>query len=91
LRGAAAAGDPDLADLVATADRERLVGTGGFVRHLGDAGVLRPGLTVEHGVDVVWTLLAPEVFRALAAGRGWSYDDIERFLTGQLVAALLGE
>jgi AcrR family transcriptional regulator len=91
LRGAAAAGDPELAELVATADRERLVGTGGFVRHLPDVGALRPGLTVEHGVDAVWALLAPEVFRALAAGRGWSYADIEGFLTDQLVAALLGE
>lgn len=71
---------PEIAAITAEPDPRRTI-----ARYVGLA------LTVERGVDAVWTLLAPEVFQASAAGRGWSYADIEAFLTDQVVAALLGE
>jgi AcrR family transcriptional regulator len=83
LRGAAAAGEPELAELVAQTDAERLAGNAAFVNHLGVVGT--------RAVDGVWALLSPETFRALSAGRGWSYDEIEPFLTAQLSTALLGD
>jgi AcrR family transcriptional regulator len=91
LRGAAAAGEPELAELVAQTDAERLAGNAAFVAHLAAVAALRPGLAVERAVDAVWTLLSPEVLRALTTGRGWSYDEAEPFLTDQLRAALLGK
>jgi AcrR family transcriptional regulator len=91
LRGAAAAGDADLAELIAATDRERLVGNAGIVRHLASLGALRPGLTVERGTDMVWTLMSPEVFHRLTAERGWSFDAAEEWLADQLCAALLGQ
>jgi len=91
LRGAAAAGDPDLAALVALTDRERLAGNGGFVRHLAEVGALKPGLDPAQATDMVWVVLSPDAVHALVAGRGWTYDEVELFLNAQLRAALLGQ
>ena len=86
----ARAGDPELQALVATLDRERLVGTSGVVAHLAEAGALRPGLDVERARDILWTLIAPEVYSLLVVERGWSLDDYEAWLATTMADALLG-
>lgn len=89
LRAGAAAGDADLAGLVATTDRERLIGNSGLARNLAETGALRPGLTVERAIDALWTLLSPEIMGRLTVDRGWSFDEAEAWLVEQVCAALL--
>jgi hypothetical protein len=86
----ARAGDPELPELVATLDHERLVGAGGVVGHLAEVGALRTGLGPDRARDIVWTLISPEVFRLLVAERGWSPDEWEAWLATSLADALLG-
>lgn len=90
LRAAAYAGDAEMAGFVATTDRERRFGSRRFVGDLAGAGALRPGLTPERAVDAVWTLLAPDLIVRLVEDCGWPDAEVERWLTGQLAAALLG-
>lgn len=89
LQAGAAAGDADLAELVARTDRERMIGNSGIARQLAEYGALRQGLTVERATDIIWVLFSPEVMLRLTADRGWSFDETETLLTDQLCAALL--
>jgi AcrR family transcriptional regulator len=88
LQGAQA-GDPELRELLATIDIERLAGATGFVAKLAEQGALRRGLDPEEARDVLWTLISPEVCRLLVDGRGWSLDRWERWLADTLAAVLL--
>ncbi|MDD7934991.1 TetR/AcrR family transcriptional regulator [Actinomycetospora straminea] len=89
LRGAATAGDPGLAELVATTERERATGNAGLARDLARRGALRPGLTRQRAVDIVFTLLSIEVIDRLITERGWSPAEVETLLAQQLCCALL--
>jgi AcrR family transcriptional regulator len=83
----AARTDPDIAaDLQLIAgNRERA-----FRRHVESiAGRLRPGVTVDGGVDRYLALVLPEVYRTLVLERGWSVDQYETWLAGALVQQLL--
>jgi AcrR family transcriptional regulator len=89
LIAGAAAGDPDLADLVATTETERTIGTGHMARRLADLGALKPGLDAHRAGDLLWTLTAPEIFRRLTVDRGWSLDDYEQWLGDTMCASVL--
>lgn len=69
----AAAGDPDLRVFVETIETERAIGSRNIVRMLDDRFGLRPGLTVDEGADIVWTLTGPDVVERLVERRGWSW------------------
>ena len=83
-------GHADVAEFVATTDRERRAGGRGFVGHLAAAGALRAGLSPERAVDAVWALLAPDLVTRLVEECGWPDADVERWLAEQLGTALLG-
>jgi AcrR family transcriptional regulator len=85
----AQADDPELRDLLATIERERLAGAGGFVASLAGRGLLRDGLDPEAARDVLWTLISHEVCRLLVDGRGWSLDRWERWLAATMADLLL--
>jgi AcrR family transcriptional regulator len=89
LRAGARAGDPELRAFVETTDAERLTGATAVVRHLQEAGVLRPGLDAGKARDLVWLATSPQAFELLVLDRGWSLDDYEVWLTEELCAALL--
>ena len=86
----AGAGDPELRELLATLERERLAGADRVVGQLAAAGALRDGLDPERARDVVWALISPEVTRLLVDGRGWSLDQWQAWLAATLADALLG-
>jgi hypothetical protein len=86
----AGTGDPELRELLATLERERLAGAARAVGQLAAAGALRDGLDPERARDVLWTLIAPEVTRLLVEGRGWSLDRWPAWLATTLADALLG-
>lgn len=80
--------DPDLAELVATTREERLTSVRQLLIHLhGLAG--RPSeAELERAVDVVWTLISPEVTLLLVNQRGWSAPEYGAWL-GQTMGTLV--
>jgi AcrR family transcriptional regulator len=90
LLAQAAAGDPDMAGFAEVIERERATGNGVVVREVVARAPLRDGLTVEHAVDVVWTLTSPEVFDRLVRRREWTFDEYEAWLGQAMADALLG-
>lgn len=83
------AADPELAELAAVTDRERLAGTRAFVDHLLAAGLPRPGLDPARAGDACWLLTSPQVHERLTRERGWARAEYEEWLTHMLTAALL--
>jgi non-ribosomal peptide synthetase component F len=85
----AAATDVDLADLLGQMSAQRLermtLNAQRLLRHAG----VRPGLTVEHVRDVLWTYTAPELYDLLVGQRGWTVEQYRDFLfhgmSGQLL------
>jgi AcrR family transcriptional regulator len=88
LVGAAAA-DPELAELWAQLEGERLDGLGRFARLLADRGVLRPGLAAEEARDLLWTLDSLAVHDLLVLQRGWSPERYRDWLAAALARELL--
>lgn len=58
---------------------------------LDHLGALRPGLAGDRATDVLWFFLGHRSWRLYVADRGWSWDDTEEWLTGQLSFAVLSE
>ncbi len=84
LQAAAQSGDPDMRDIVATTDAERLAGATYFV----ETGWLRPGLDPDRARDIVWTLNSPQLYQMLVGERGWSPEEYEHWLAKALTDAL---
>jgi AcrR family transcriptional regulator len=84
LQAAAQSGDPDMRDIVATTDAERLFGAA----YLVETGWLRPGLEPDRARDIVWALNSPQLYQMLVGERGWSPQEYERWLATTLADAL---
>jgi AcrR family transcriptional regulator len=81
--------DPELGRLWDEMEAWRLDGQGRFVRMLADRGALRPGLSVDVGIDIAWALCSLAVYDSLVLGRGWEDDRYQAWLTDTLVRELL--
>src|SRR5512140_2038543 len=81
--------DPELRRLWDELEASRLDGQARFVRMLADRGALRPGLEVNAGIDVTWTLCSLAVYDSLVLGRGWSDERYLGWLTDTLARELL--
>ena len=86
---AAADVDPAAAELLATADRNRLFGAAAFVDGLASLRGLAPGMTKQRAADLCWTISDPYLYRRLVGQRGWSEADFEHWVTESLRATLL--
>lgn len=84
----AAAGDADLRALMATGDRERLIGARGWVGHLADLGALRPDLDRERAAEILWAVNSLTTWQLLVRTRGWTTDEYGSWL-GRAAADLL--
>jgi len=89
LAGARSGGDPDLTELAATTDQERLAGATAVVTHLAATGGLRAGLDRDRARDTLWALISPDLYRLLVVERGWSHDDYEHWLADTLITSLI--
>lgn len=85
----AAVVDTEVADLLETTNRQRLTGQARVVRALSTRGWLVEGIGESDALDIIYTLMSPEVHRILTAERGWSADRYERWLADTLSATLL--
>jgi AcrR family transcriptional regulator len=81
--------DPEIEAVWRQMQEERLVGMAAFAAHLGDAGVLRPSMTVDAARDVLWTYTSVELYELLVLERGWDLARYRDFLADALAAALL--
>jgi hypothetical protein len=52
---------------------------------------LRPGLSRERAVDLVWAIASPEVYDLLVLQRGWSPAECAEWAADAITAALLDE
>ncbi len=81
--------DPEMAEIRATIEGERLAGLRTFVGHLADEGQLRSDVTCSAGADACWVLTSPQMFIQLTQTRNWSAVGYERWLTDMMAASLL--
>ena len=82
--------DQELARLWDELEAWRLEGQGRFVRMLAGRGALRLGLTVDAGIDILWTMCSLAVYDSFVLGRGWDDERYQAWLTDALARELLG-
>jgi AcrR family transcriptional regulator len=87
LEALAAAGEPELAELRANVDRDRLEGMRRFVGALERNGPLRAD--ADAAAETVWALASPELHSLLRGRRGWPPERYTAWLGETLAAALL--
>jgi AcrR family transcriptional regulator len=85
----AAVVDPDAAQLLATFTRQRLAGQARVAQALTVRNALAKGITERHALDVIYTLMSPEVHHMLTVERHWTAEQYQRWLTDTLCATLL--
>jgi TetR/AcrR family transcriptional regulator, regulator of autoinduction and epiphytic fitness len=86
---AAATTSSDVAELAETAEHRRRLGATSVIDSIRKVGRLRPGLTRQQAIDVLWLLNSPLVFGHLVRRAGWSLDRYERWLADTMVRELL--
>ena len=89
LTRSAAAGDPQMAKLLAEADEQRLRRMERNARTLHERGNLRPDMTLGEARDILWIYSSPELFELLVIRKGWSVERFASFVAEQLIAGLL--
>ena len=85
----AAAVDPEMAELLAEVDEQRLRRMERNARTLYGRRQLREGMTLREARDILWTYSSPELFELLVLKSGWSIQRFGRFVSDQLISALL--
>ena len=83
--------EPDVAAQWQEGERRRREGARALVRSWEAVGALRSGLDATMASDIVWALLGPELFRLLMIDSGWSGEQYENWLVGELVGLLRTE
>ena len=86
---AAAVSSPEMADLLARLDAERLDRMDHQARLLHERGHLRPDVEVTQARDVMWAYTDPALYELLVLRRAWPLDRFRDFLATALTAALL--
>jgi AcrR family transcriptional regulator len=86
---AAADADPDVAELLAIVEEQRLTGARTFVSWVQSHGGLRRGVTTKRAAELCWVQMDPSVYRRLVLERGWTARQFERYLADVVEAAIL--
>jgi hypothetical protein len=86
---AAADADPDVAELLAIVEDQRLTGARTFVSWVQSHGGLRRGVTTKRAAELCWVQIDPSVYRRLVLERGWTVRQFERYLADVIEAAIL--
>jgi AcrR family transcriptional regulator len=85
----AASVDPEMANLLVEVDAQRLRRMERNARTLHDRGQLRHGMTLREARDILWTYSSPALYELLVVKSEWSIQRFGRFVSDQLIAALL--
>ena len=86
---AAADSDPEVAELLAAVETQRLTGARMLVRWLRGHGGLRRGISIERGAQICWTQSDPAIYRRLVVGQGWTTAQYQRYLVDVVRATVL--
>jgi AcrR family transcriptional regulator len=81
--------DPEIAELRARMQENRLSKLRTFIEWLAVNGALRRGIDVDEAATIAWTLTSPEVNRLLRDVRGWSSQRYQEWLSTTLIRVLL--
>jgi AcrR family transcriptional regulator len=85
----AAAVDAVAADILARSDAGYREALAEIARRLRGLKALQRGITEARATDIMWFFLGHEAWHLLVAGRQWSWDVAEQWLTEQAATALL--
>ena len=80
--------DAELKTFVDTIENERRIGNTAIVTHVAGCFGLRPGLTPEHAVDIMWAATSFDVADRLIRRCNWSLDAYEQWLGDVVVTSL---
>ena len=80
--------DEQVRGQIARNQADRRTGMGEFVA-LVDPTRLKQGLDADTAADVVWALMDPRLYTGLVRERGWTSEQYQQWLVGQLATALL--
>ena len=83
-------GDPELAELWESNQLARRRVVTDLVDRVPETGSLRPDLTRDQAVDLVYLLHSPEVLHVLVEESGWTPDEYEAWLARSFCEQLLG-
>ena len=89
LYGLLAQAGPEVTQMLATTQQERLTGVRALVAHLAGTGLLAPGCDQATAADACWALTGPRVFLDLTTERGWQPGQYEDWLVRMLTVNLL--
>lgn len=87
----AAAGDPELGEILAESRRRHTEGTRGVAMRMAAAGMLRPGLSGEQAAQLLGVLTWTDVYVQLGRDYGLSLDEAEAWIAAALERLLLPE
>jgi AcrR family transcriptional regulator len=85
----AAATDAEVGALRDELDTDRHKRMTANARRLRDAGHLRPGISLAHAADVLWTYSSPELYELLVLRRGWPPEQYGTFVAAAMINALV--
>ncbi|HEY3693688.1 MAG TPA: TetR family transcriptional regulator [Pseudonocardiaceae bacterium] len=85
----AAGSDPELAQLLETAQEELLECARGVLTAAAATGSLRREVPPEVAADMLWLQIQPANYRRLVEERGWSHHAFERWHAAAMITALL--
>jgi hypothetical protein len=85
VAGATAPTDPDIAEVYQSREKLRVEAYREFVNVLA----LPAGIDADRATDILITMLSPQLYRALRAGRGWTHEEIIDWMTGAIPELIL--
>jgi AcrR family transcriptional regulator len=80
---------PELADLTQQVEARRRQNQARLIASLSEQGALRPGLSFEEAIDVLWALTSYDLYRMLVVERGWKPARYETWLAQLLIQQML--
>ena len=86
----AADGDPDTARVMAFHDGMQADAYREVVKLLSAKAELRPGLSLEHGTDLLLLYAGTDVYHVMVEMRGWSHDEFLEWTVEALADQLFG-
>ncbi|HWF49111.1 MAG TPA: hypothetical protein VG294_00590, partial [Solirubrobacteraceae bacterium] len=84
-----AASDPEVRALRDELDADRLRRMTANARRLRDRGHLRPGISLAHAADILWTYSSPELYELIVLRRGWTPERYGRYAADAMINALI--
>ena len=88
VRGATSA-DKELAGMIHNLGEGRLRDMRTVIESIAQKNALKPEMSVDRSLDLLWVLGSAPVYRMLVVDRGWSPDQYENWLIETLIESFL--